>query len=1487
MLTQVFLLFVVLVAIAVQAAPTDHFLSPEKATNIESNPLKTYLQAAGSGGTTTDTGIDAYVVTIVDATHIQIDFDASGQTYYYFMVKDASGSVPTVPSPTGVRNYEDIHVGEGFLNSGDADGPASIIIEVTDSDVISVYAAAVYDSILYPTEDVAAQTVVENFVLPPDVQISAIGQLDDVGSYELQLSTTADGSYQVFTYQCCDLVLRGAVKCPADANVEATCTPATALGYTPIGDVYNVTAGDYTVAGVADLDATATPYSGYISINVVFTQAATGEVFYFQEVVTLFDDVAPIWLSAPVVESASGDSITIAASVDDQVTFYTVATAVGAVAPTADEIIAAGNTGTTVSGLTDNTEYVVYIVPVSDLSGQGPVESVTTFTADTTAPIVEVFTAGTVTRDSCQITVQCNEECFMDGLLTSGAPATFGDIIGSYNTDALLHNTASDNTVSFDLIDLEPETTYFLSVVTYDGVNNTDFTVSVVEFTTDPLVIWNTEVYSIVNDVTVNGSVNLAGEATLEVTPTTGVLVQAPVAVDPSAIGACCASLTFYGGEEGKQYTVSLVTSAWTVLGATSDCAALLADQCINADWDINGDDGSVAATGVTATVTDGKLVFDVSADVAAMIDGGDNFGWYLESHANGTFSSSEGPNGPELSMTYQDDIETGQQAIEPCCEEETTVLTCDVGVININWASWGRHNDFQCPFRDTPGHRATMNVNCHSESSLAYVSSICNGEVTCSVLASSTTELTDPCRGTWKYLSAAYSCLTSVGDFCSGFTASESQAACTSSNAGPVYTCVDGFSGDACEINDKEACLPLVLHLSFDGEDASDVSCNENVGTDFNEPTYTAGVTGRAAVYGEIDEQYSHVADAEVLQLSSEFSACLWVNAEEEVSNGHTSVVLSQGVMGGAGSAGRQGFGIYLNKDNKYQTGARVSVRFERAQGRQSLEQAFTMDGNWHFVCAVFSEAKQSFYVDGTVVTEDRKGSHGPVTASTEGIFVGTDFEASKYQFEGAIDEVKIYNVALTQDEVSVVFSGDGGLLPTTGFFQADNTVANEEDVDLVVLNAGASGCADGTREGFLEQDGIAACAGAWSVPGVATVDSYDRQCDGAQGQGCSVADVCEVGWHVCATAKEVLAKSDGLGCNGVSDFSGGFFVSRQSGNGNINMNSEGTNDVFGCGEGASIGSANEARGLNAFSHNNCKHIDGSWACNGDGRGLDEALTITHDSDFGGALCCRDDRQTNCGQQKSSHKQVEVKVRKSTGKSHTDDEDAKAIGQAIESEVNKKSNKSKGKHCKVRAVRKRSGSSNKSHQSKRSRGGHRRRLLQTTADPQYTYVVYEVVPGATSTGDELANIQSVISSSDSELNTDFVGIEGYSELHSCDDGTMQSSCDDVVLRETVELPAGSVGAGYGESETATLGNSSDIVNAVIVTASVFVLLIVSGFAYRAHTAKSVDAEFDAKIMNSTQQASDVEMSAKGKEQDTYWVFNKQTDGQENVRVVV
>jgi hypothetical protein len=164
-----------------------------------------------------------------------------------------------------------------------------------------------------------------------------------------------------------------------------------------------------------------------------------------------------------------------------------------------------------------------------------------------------------------------------------------------------------------------------------------------------------------------------------------------------------------------------------------------------------------------------------------------------------------------------------------------------------------------------------------------------------------------------------------------------------------------------------------------------------------------------------------------------------------------------------------------------------------------------------------------------------------------------------------------------------------------------------------------------------------IALCSGGWSVPGVRSPASMVPACDrmsggtssNPSGNGCSVADLCQYGWHVCTDAVDVILKAD----NTAGVCSGGiptnaFFVTRQGdSDGGAACDGLGNDDVFGCGASAATGTSN-CGALNRYARSKgmgaCDNLSGVWDC-GPGP-ADEALLLTKQTPLnGGAMCCRD----------------------------------------------------------------------------------------------------------------------------------------------------------------------------------------------------------------------------------------------------------------------
>jgi tRNA A-37 threonylcarbamoyl transferase component Bud32 len=185
-----------------------------------------------------------------------------------------------------------------------------------------------------------------------------------------------------------------------------------------------------------------------------------------------------------------------------------------------------------------------------------------------------------------------------------------------------------------------------------------------------------------------------------------------------------------------------------------------------------------------------------------------------------------------------------------------------------------------------------------------------------------------------------------------------------------------------------------------------------------------------------------------------------------------------------------------------------------------------------------------------------------------------------------------------------------------------------------------GEIGCADGTRDGFLDRrkyQTIAACAGGWSVPGVVGGPNLVPRCglEGGNngrrpdGAGCTAADLCAEGWQVCPTAALVMERAGG--CQDAVPDGGSdtlFFATGQRATRHL-CDGFGLNNVHGCGGG--LGPAEDpscAPFSRRLGHQECSAMP-PWSCSTDPSavvdGQNEAAIVTKaGSSGGGVLCCK-----------------------------------------------------------------------------------------------------------------------------------------------------------------------------------------------------------------------------------------------------------------------
>ena len=205
-----------------------------------------------------------------------------------------------------------------------------------------------------------------------------------------------------------------------------------------------------------------------------------------------------------------------------------------------------------------------------------------------------------------------------------------------------------------------------------------------------------------------------------------------------------------------------------------------------------------------------------------------------------------------------------------------------------------------------------------------------------------------------------------------------------------------------------------LVSYWTFDqstieGDTVKGIFGN-NDGTIMGKPEVVEGVIGEALHFNGVDD-YVEVLSDESLKLQDEFTVETWIKGDSEPD---TNSGYSQWLFKG-------------HDDENY------SFSWDHAQGEFTQSIAFytgaewpvaqigeVLEGEeWYHIVGTWDGNNLMIYLNGVLSGETKVAGTPLIDDIPLSIGSGTDGGSPAYEFPGAIDEVKIYNRALTADEV------------------------------------------------------------------------------------------------------------------------------------------------------------------------------------------------------------------------------------------------------------------------------------------------------------------------------------------------------------------------------------------------------------------------------------------------------------------------------------
>jgi Concanavalin A-like lectin/glucanases superfamily len=218
-------------------------------------------------------------------------------------------------------------------------------------------------------------------------------------------------------------------------------------------------------------------------------------------------------------------------------------------------------------------------------------------------------------------------------------------------------------------------------------------------------------------------------------------------------------------------------------------------------------------------------------------------------------------------------------------------------------------------------------------------------------------------------------------------------------------------------------------------GTTAYDFSGNGNDGTLQNGPTWVAGKIGGALQLDGVS-QFVDVPNNASLQASNEVTVMAWINAARS---------------SGPGGAGWQGILAKGNSPRSYSfyTTSAGMLHFSVGPGGAYIGAVSTTPvplNEWAHVCAMVRDGTQYFFINGQPAGTGGSGVVLPGATDTSDVLIGKTAETDR-EFQGMIDDVRIYMRGLTQDEVDKAMLGEGvpyasGPDPANGGVHADTWV-------------------------------------------------------------------------------------------------------------------------------------------------------------------------------------------------------------------------------------------------------------------------------------------------------------------------------------------------------------------------------------------------------------------------------------------------------------
>jgi len=196
----------------------------------------------------------------------------------------------------------------------------------------------------------------------------------------------------------------------------------------------------------------------------------------------------------------------------------------------------------------------------------------------------------------------------------------------------------------------------------------------------------------------------------------------------------------------------------------------------------------------------------------------------------------------------------------------------------------------------------------------------------------------------------------------------------------------------------------------------AVDLSDNGNDGNLVGDASLTQGLIGGAYKF-DGDGDYVDIGNAAALNITNQITVSAWIKVDTFDSN-------YQAIVTKGDSAWR----LQRDEGNNNLEFACTGVDVPGAEWSGIFGTKDVNDGQWHHAVGVYDGNMMRLYVDGDLDVSSK--ASGTIQINNKPVYIGENAERPGRYWNGLIDDVQVYNYALTSDEIATIYEEKTAIL-------------------------------------------------------------------------------------------------------------------------------------------------------------------------------------------------------------------------------------------------------------------------------------------------------------------------------------------------------------------------------------------------------------------------------------------------------------------------